>query len=47
MKGTEKFWSKGAEAMLTLVAEHLSETRPLDKFWAQRTRRHARYQLAS
>jgi hypothetical protein len=26
MKGTEKFWSHGVEGMLTLVADHLSDT---------------------
>jgi len=36
MKGTEKFWSVGAEAMLTLVADHLSETTPLKHYWATR-----------
>lgn len=36
MKGTEKFWSTGAEAMLTLVADYLSETPALVKFWQTR-----------
>lgn len=38
MKGTEKFWSRGTEAMLTLVADHLGDTPTLARFW--RTRPH-------
>jgi hypothetical protein len=36
MKGTEKFWSNGAEPMVTLVADYLSETPVLAKFWQAR-----------
>ena len=36
MKGTEKFWDEGAEPMLALVADHLSETQPLETFWKNR-----------
>ncbi len=36
MKGTEKFWSHGAEGMLTLVADHLSDTPTLARFWRNR-----------
>lgn len=36
MKGTEKFWSNGAEPMLTLVADHLSDTPTLARFWRNR-----------
>jgi hypothetical protein len=36
MKGTEKFWSQGAEPLLQLVADHLSETSDLDRFWTRR-----------
>jgi hypothetical protein len=37
VKGTEKFWSEdGAEAILQLRADLLSETRPLDDFWQRR-----------
>ena len=39
MKGTEKFWSRGVEPMLTLVADHLSDTPTLARFWRNRTRR--------
>lgn len=39
MKGTEKFWSQGVEAMLTLVADHLSDTPVLARFWRNRPRR--------
>lgn len=39
MKGTEKFWSHGAEALLTLVADHLSDTPTLKQFWRHRTSR--------
>ena len=34
VKGSEKFWTKGgAEALLQLRADQLSDTRPLDGFW--------------
>ena len=36
MKGTEKFWSHGVEALLTLVADHLSDTPTLAHFWRNR-----------
>jgi hypothetical protein len=37
VKGTEKFWSaEGAEAILQLRADHLSETEPLEAFWENR-----------
>jgi hypothetical protein len=37
VKGTEKFWSEqGAEAILQLRADHLSETEPLEAFWHSR-----------
>jgi hypothetical protein len=36
MKGTEKFWNQGAEPLLTLVADHLSDTPDLDRFWQTR-----------
>lgn len=36
IKGTEKFWDKGAEPMLALVADHISETGPLEAFWQKR-----------
>ena len=37
VKGTEKFWSEeGAEAILKLRADHLSETEPLEAFWKNR-----------
>jgi len=37
VKGTEKFWSEdGAEAILQLRADHLSEDAPLDAFWQRR-----------
>ena len=49
VKGTEKFWSPdGAEAILQLRADVLSETDPLDAFWSRRAaqatgeRRHRR-----
>ena len=38
VKGTEKFWDQGAEPLLQLVADHLSETQPLANFWRQRPR---------
>ena len=37
VKGTEKFWSEqGAEAILQLRADHLSEDEPLVRFWQAR-----------
>ena len=36
MKGTEKFWSAGAEAQLQLCTDTLSETQPLVKYWQNR-----------
>jgi hypothetical protein len=37
VKGTEKFWSeRGAEAMLQLRADHLSDHAPLAEFWQSR-----------
>jgi hypothetical protein len=39
MKGTEKFWSQGVEPMLTLVADHLSDTPTLTRFWRNRPHR--------
>jgi hypothetical protein len=37
VKGSEKFWSEsGAEALLQLRADQLSDTAPLNLFWAQR-----------
>jgi ribosomal protein L12E/L44/L45/RPP1/RPP2 len=37
VKGTEKFWSEaGAETILQLRADILSETEPLEEFWRER-----------
>lgn len=37
VKGSEKFWSApGAEAILQLRADYLSETVPMERFWAER-----------
>ena len=37
VKGTEKFWcEEGAEAILQLRADLLSDNRPLDAFWERR-----------
>jgi hypothetical protein len=37
VKGTEKFWSEdGAEALLQLRADHLSDHTPLQQFWETR-----------
>jgi hypothetical protein len=37
VKGTEKFWSEaGAEAILQLRADYLSETEPLKDYWQRR-----------
>lgn len=39
MKGTEKFWDEGAEPLLQLAADHLTETPDLDRFWNRRPSR--------
>jgi hypothetical protein len=37
VKGTEKFWTEdGAEAILQLRADHLSDHKPLKEFWERR-----------
>ena len=37
VKGTEKFWTEeGAEALLQLRADYLSEDEPLEAFWQRR-----------
>jgi hypothetical protein len=37
VKGTEKFWSEeGAEGILQLRADHLSDDQPLEEFWKRR-----------
>jgi len=38
VKGTEKFWDQGAEPLLQLSADHISETNDLERFWANRHR---------
>jgi hypothetical protein len=39
MKGTEKFWTRGGgEALSQLRADQLSDTAPLDVYWARRAR---------
>lgn len=39
LKGTEKFWDEGADPMLHLVADRLSQTIAVDRFWARRLER--------
>jgi len=37
VKGTEKFWSEdGAEAILQVRADSLSDAQPLEAFWERR-----------
>lgn len=36
VKGTEKFWNQGAEPLLTLVGDYLSDTPDLEGFWNRR-----------
>ena len=36
VKGTEKFWDRGAEPILQLAADHISETNDFDDYWRQR-----------
>lgn len=39
LKGSEKFWTRaGAEALLQLRADQLSDTAPLDSYWVRRLR---------
>lgn len=50
VKGTEKFWHQGAEPLLQLAADHLSETLAFDRFWTSRRQhlpRTRRYQTAA
>ena len=48
VKGTEKFWSQGLEAMLILAGDYLSETTHPQKFWDLRRPTAIRcYQTAS
>ncbi len=49
IKGTEKFWSDGADPMLHLVADRLSQTKVTSDFWSRRLDRlirSASHQLA-
>jgi hypothetical protein len=39
VKGSEKFWSEGAEPLLQLGTDYLSETQPLDAFWNRQASR--------
>jgi hypothetical protein len=39
IKGTEKFWSDGGDPMLHLVADRLSQTNVITKFWSRRLER--------
>lgn len=39
LKGTEKFWDQGAEPLLVLAADHLTETNRFDRFWKNRRNR--------
>ena len=39
VKGTEKFWDQGAEPLLQLAADHLSETSDFPRFWTRRPSR--------
>jgi hypothetical protein len=39
VKGTEKFWHQGAEPLLQLAADHISETDALHRFWKNRHQR--------
>ncbi len=50
VKGTEKFWSdEGAEPMLQLRGDYLSDTQPMEGFWERRQQGmtgHRRYRKA-
>lgn len=44
VKGTEKFWTEGgAEALLQLSADYLSDRAPLDRFWQDRSTQRTGY----
>ena len=44
IKGSEKYWSeRGSEAVLQLVADQLSTSRPLHAFWSERPQRQTGY----
>jgi hypothetical protein len=48
VKGSEMFWSdEGAEALLQLSADLLSDSRPLDQFWNRRSARMTGYRTYS
>lgn len=50
VKGTEKFWDQGAEPILQLAADYLSETNDASRFWTRRPSRLPRtrcYQTAT
>lgn len=50
VKGTEKLWSEGADPMLHLVADQLSDTDVVTDFWSRRVARlvsSASYQQAT
>ena len=50
VKGTEKFWDQGAEPLLRLAADYISETNTFDRFWKNRQQRlkpMRRYQTAA
>ena len=47
IKGTEKFWSEGANPMLHLVADRRSQTTVCERFWSRRLTQSATYQNAS
>jgi len=39
IKGSEKFWATGADPMLHLIADRLSQTNVVEKFWDRRLQR--------
>src|SRR5262249_17681323 len=48
VKGSEKFWSRsGAEALLQLKADTLSDSQPLFEFWLNRPHRQTGYRIAT
>ncbi|MSR57365.1 MAG: hypothetical protein EXS05_06810 [Planctomycetaceae bacterium] len=48
VKGSEMFWTdEGAEALLQLSADLLSDSRPLDAFWSRRAARMTGYRTYS
>jgi len=48
IKGSEKFWTnQGAESLLQLIADEISTTQPMTKFWKERAQNQTGYRTYS